>query len=229
MIMTNLNNTVNANLNNESNANLLPQDVYRLTSQGVIEMTWELDTYESDTIRVGAMCAVCDEWCLEIIDIEEDGTVVVHDIHNFLNETYASTEYLAMVKHEAHLVELYVAPMITPIPSMVDDEEGFYPIPFCNNEEQDCDALSIEHNYIEGELKRIREELKELREYVKLGDLPDWEYNEISKHAIALETERLQLTIGGEFVGNPFDDIHLKALSTEVTYHSDDEEHDLPF
>jgi len=121
--------TVHIKTSEAALAKLLPQDVYRLTEQGVIEMTWELDTYESDTIRVGAMCAVCDEWCLEIIDIEEDGTVIVHDVHNFLNETYASKEYLAMVKHEVHLEELYVAPMITPLPSMVGDD-GFDNIPF---------------------------------------------------------------------------------------------------
>ena len=130
MTMTNLNN-LKANLL-PLNANLLHQNVYKLTPQGVIQMAWELDTYESDTIRVGAMCAVCDEWCLEIIDIRKDGTVIVHDIHNFLNETYASKEYLAMVKHEAHLVELYETPKYDPeLDEMFsgDSAEGF-DVPF---------------------------------------------------------------------------------------------------
>jgi hypothetical protein len=92
--------------------NLLPQNVYRLTTQGIAQVKLELDIYESDTIRVGAMCFVCDEWSIEIIDIEEDGTVVIHDIDNFLNETFASKEYLAMVKHEPHLVELIDIPVL---------------------------------------------------------------------------------------------------------------------
>ena len=188
----------NSNINFD---NILPQNVYRLTEYGVAVLAKELAYYQNDKVRVGALSAICDEWCIEVLDFEQNGTVVVLDVHNFLNENFACEHYLKMVKHEEHAVGVY----------------------------QGYNVLSKDYYHVEQELERIRGELKELREYVKLGDLPDWEYNEICKCAINLETERLQLTIGGEFVGNPFDDIHLKALSTEVVYYSDDEEHDLPF
>tara|TARA_R110001592_G_scaffold61211_1_gene186409 strand:+ start:2232 stop:2714 length:483 start_codon:yes stop_codon:yes gene_type:complete len=154
--MTNLN--INFN-------NILPQNVYRLTEYGVAVLAQELAHYQDDKVRVGALSAICDEWCIQVLKLEQDGTVIVLDVHNFLNENFICEHYSAMVKHEEHAVDML----------------------------QDFDASTKDHYHVEREFKRIEEELKELREYIKSGDLADWEYDELHVQVISLENEWFKL------------------------------------
>lgn len=109
-------------------ADLLPQDVYRLTEAGINQAKFEIDTYEQGRFEVGTLFAVCDEWCLEIVDIKADGTVIVHDIHNFLNENFATTMYMDMVVQEPHKLARMPQKKYAPLPS--NDDNSNMNVPF---------------------------------------------------------------------------------------------------
>ena len=113
----------------QKSINMLPQDVYRLTAYGKNELAYELAHYQMGSIiEVGAMSAILDEWCVEVLAIEEDGTVIIHDTHNFLNENFICSHYASMVKHEAHYCFKHEVPEVAPL--VISEDEPNMDVPF---------------------------------------------------------------------------------------------------